>query len=60
MTKAVRIENADTSNYKIRVVVQQLSENSTWGTIHEYILHNPTDMITETIWGGKRLIIEEV
>lgn len=59
MTKSVRIENADTSNHIVKVMVQEVDHLGVWSIIKAIELCNPTDMCTETIWKGKRIIIEE-
>lgn len=61
MTKHVRIENADTSNHKIRVTVQYL-DNGVWvdAPAETDVLDLPTQMCTKTVWKTKRLIIEEI
>ena len=65
MTKMVRIENADTSTYKIDVEVWQVGTGSDGGpavmdhlirTIH---LDSPTQLITEYIHSGQYLVIKE-
>ena len=60
MTKKVRVENADTSNYK--VVVQVWTKNTTGGSDvmrEERILQNPTDLFDFFIWQEQYLIIKE-
>lgn len=62
MTKAVRIENADTTNHKIRVFSQVWDETkqewvSDGGTPVK--LDYPTELVTTYVWATKRLIIEE-
>jgi hypothetical protein len=61
MTKHIRIENADTSDYKVRVYVETQLEDGSWHrdpmpTELDY----PTAMTSELIWKGKRLVIEEL
>lgn len=63
MTKTVRIENADGGlQHKVRVTVQ-MQVNGEWVDAQTKAmvsdLTHPTMMLTETIWKGKRLIVEE-
>ena len=60
MTKAIRIENADTSNHK--VVVEVWYKNHVTGEDvkeKEVLLDYPTSMTTEYIHDSKYLIIRE-
>lgn len=65
MTKAIRIENADTSTYKVRVLVQDkvFSDGiwtGEWSTVNTVELHNPADMSNGLyITSSRRLIVEE-
>ncbi len=66
MTKTVRIENADTSKYKVRVIVQDKeydvygASTGIWNTVHIVDLPNPTDMTNGMyITASRRLIVEE-
>ncbi len=54
MTKAIRIENADTSDHK---VVVEVWENEILTSTHE--LDYPTALTTLTIWNGRHLVIRE-
>lgn len=67
MTKAIRIENADMSDHKVRVRVEVWRsgpENDgagSWVDSGEAVeLSNPTAMLTTTIWLTRRLVIEEI
>ena len=63
MTKHVRIENADTSNHIVKVLVQDKvfdADGSKWETIRTILLDYPTAMTEQTIFGTRRLIIEEL
>lgn len=67
LTKHVRIENADTSSYKVKVLVQErlydveqqrLSDD--WTVTKTFNLDYPTALITDYLTSTKRfLIIEE-
>lgn len=60
MTKTIRIENADTSNHKVKVEVWEERTNGVKDDlVREIELNTPTQMISETIWKGKYLIIRE-
>ena len=64
MTKNVRIENADTSSYRIAVDVieSRLVDGQMVDTVVETkILVNPTDLMTFTLgWNGRKLVVREV
>lgn len=63
MTKTVRIENADTSDHKIRVYVEHYNkEADAWFRLDDPAakLDYPTSMYTGSIWDTRRLVIEEV
>ena len=62
MTKTVRIENADGNQDLIVTVQSQLKDDQgNWVDCLEspVTLVSPADMTTQTLWSGKRLIIEE-
>ncbi len=66
MTKTVRIENADTGKYKVKVLVQEKEFDydkkeftNNWKTLKEVPLDYPTAMLTEYITSTQRLIVEE-
>ncbi len=61
MTKSVRIENADTSSYKVRLQAQEKNAEGEWVNIAEPAteLQYPTQMATVGIHSGKRYIVEE-
>lgn len=61
MTKAIRVENADTSDHKVVVQVwEKPIDGSHAKMIKEYPLNNPTAMIEETIWKDHFLVIKEI
>ena len=63
MTKRVRIENADTSSYQIAVDVieSRLVDGQMVDTVVETkILANPADLMTFTLWNGRKLVVREV
>lgn len=66
MTKYVRIENADTSKYKVKVTLQEkkwdpLLDKCTdeWVTVKEVPLNYPTAMLNEYLTTTRRFIVEE-
>lgn len=62
MTKAVRIENADMAEYDVIVeVFEQMSDdpNAEWVLKDTKVLSYPTQMITEHLWDGRKLVITE-
>lgn len=61
MTKAVRIENADTSNHKVEVYCEEF-ENGEWRRVANTFarIDLPTMMSTQTIWKGRRVVVQEV
>ena len=60
MTKTVRIENADISNWPVRVTVQNKNAAGDWvdepGSVQ---IDSPTQMTEQYLHSGRRLIIEE-
>lgn len=60
MTKQVRIENADTSNWPVRVTVQNKNAAGEWidqpGSVQIDI---PTAMTQQYLTSHRRLVIEE-
>lgn len=62
MTKSVRIENADTSSYKVKVTYQSKAADGTWvdETTPAVELPFPTAMTTVGIHSSRRAIVEEV
>jgi len=66
MTKAIRVENADTSDHKVMVQVWEKGRDLGNGSIEpdtmveEHPLDNPTAMIEKTIWAERYLVIKEV
>lgn len=60
MTKKVRIENADTSNHKVRVTIQRKDADGNWADNESTNIDYPTMMTEQYIHSGARIIIEEV
>lgn len=62
MTKLVRIENADTSNYGVLVRVEDKNAEGEWvNNGHpDTVLNHPTSMTAVGITSTRRLVIEEV
>ena len=71
MTKKIRVENADTSTYKVVVQVWEkgkvIISNKEDGVdtiepdlmITETPLNNPADLTEFMIWGGRYLVVKE-
>jgi len=60
MTKTIRIENADTSNHPVRVTGQYKNAEGQWLDETSSIqLDHPTRQVEQTIYGARRIIIEE-
>lgn len=59
MTKQIRIENADTSNHKVIIEVWEKTKDGDI-LVNSYNLDLPTQMITETIWSNRYIVIKEV
>lgn len=61
MTKSVRVENADTSSYKVKVYVEEKDANGQWVRTDPKPtgLDYPTSMQTFGIHSHRRLVIEE-
>lgn len=66
MTKTVRIENACTAGYKVKVYAQRRVVNNETGETEwqdcpepAIDLSHPTQLKELTIWDGRRLVIEE-
>ena len=61
MTKSVRIENADTSPYKVKVYIERKDPmNGEW--VRDSAVKSldfPTHMLSEYIHDSQRLVIEE-
>lgn len=60
MTKAIRIENADNSQHKVKVTVMAKTPDGQPDAVVEVIdLSCPTQLITKTIWKDQYLVITE-
>jgi len=64
VTKNIRIENADNSNYIVVVEVWEAGDTDKdeddWMVSADTVeLRNPTDMITKAIWKNRYLVIRE-
>lgn len=61
MTKSVRVENADTSSYKVKVFVEDKDAEGNWVRQSDTPtgLDHPTAMQTFGIHSTRRLVIEE-
>ena len=62
MTKMIRVENADTSSHKVRLVPQYRDFDGTWvdAPVEIVSLDFPCQMEPMWIHANKRYIIEEV
>jgi hypothetical protein len=60
MTKMIRVENADTSTYKVKVHVEDLQPNGSWLRTETLDCDYPTAMVNKGITSTRRLVIEEV
>ena len=61
MTKSIRVENADTSEWKVVVQVWQKGIGSEPDVMSsEHKLDSPADMITEYVHGSQYLVVKEV
>ena len=60
MTKQVRIENADNSNWPVRVTIEHKSADGSWvaqpGSVQ---LDSPTKMTEQYLTSTRRIVIEE-
>jgi hypothetical protein len=60
MTKQIRIENADTSSWPVRVTVQHKNEAGEWVDQPSPVQINaPTQMTEQYLTSHRRLVIEE-
>ncbi len=60
MTKQIRIENADTSNWPVRVTVQHKNENGEWVDQPDPVqIDHPTQMTQTYLTSHRRVVIEE-
>lgn len=66
MTKHIRIENADLSDWKVKVLIQDRQYNAEtdscdgeWKTTETHDLNSPTQLLTHFITGSRRIVIEE-
>lgn len=59
MTKHIRIENADTSDHKVRVIIEEKSPSGEWIRGDAIKLNLPTQMTTAMIHSTRRIVIEE-
>lgn len=64
MTKAIRIENADTSMHKVRVYRESKNEAGEWVRSETsgppMNLDHPTALVQDYVHSGQRLVVEEV
>lgn len=62
MTKAIRIENADTSNHQVKVFREVKNSAGEWvrDNCPPIDLSMPTQMTQDYVHAGLRLVVEEV
>lgn len=60
MTKQIRVENADNSEWKVVVHVEDLQPDGTWLRVKTLPASYPADMVAEFITSTRRLVVEEV
>lgn len=61
MTKAIRIENADTSNHKVQILVMAPGRLGAPDTVVRTLdLNLPAQQITEYVHSGQYLVVKEV
>lgn len=62
MTKAIRIENADTSNHKVKVFRETKNADGEWVRSEATTtdLNTPTQLLHDHVHSGQRLVVEEV
>lgn len=59
MTKQVRIENADTSSWPVRVTVQNKNAEGEWVDAESVQIDYPTQMTQQYLTSNRRFIVEE-
>lgn len=66
MTKYVHIINADNSQYKVKILIQdQVYDHFTreftneWKTVEEVDCNNPGQLVTRYLTSSRRILIEE-
>ena len=61
MTKQIRVENADTSNHKVETFCEDFVDGEWLRMANTFQrLDYPTALTTQTIWKGRRVIVQEV
>lgn len=59
MTKKIRVENADTSDWKVKVEVWQTNADGISLKVKEMEIDNPCEQIEEYVHDGQFLVIKE-
>ncbi len=69
MTKTVRIENADTSPYKVKITIQEKlfekdkddkwADTGTWKDVKVSEINHPTALFSDYLTTTRRFIVEE-
>lgn len=60
MTKKIRIENADTSSWPVRVTVENKGAEGEWTAERSVQIDGPTQMTEQYITSHRRIVIEEL
>jgi hypothetical protein len=60
MTKLVRVENADTSNHKLRVFIEDRQIDGNWVRDEGVPLEAPTQLLSIHVHIHRRIVVEEV
>lgn len=61
MTKQIRIENADTGSFPVRVTIEHKHpETGQWSAHSHTQIDRPTQMTEQYITSHRRLVIEEI
>jgi dihydroneopterin aldolase len=60
MTKQIRIENADTSRWPVRVTVENKQADGSWKVEKTVQIDHPTQQTEQYLTSSRRLIVEEL
>ena len=59
MTKAIRVENADTGDWKVRVHIEDRQLDGTWVRTKTQSIDHPAALLELHITATRRLVVEE-